>query len=175
MYREIKMTDESNESKNILTELNRSDNPAELGLHLVAHRRMVNGKFEIWTGDAGKFRRIVNLDCIAEYQWEIISDADGSLTIEQPNALRKFWWHMCKRIARDANIQYYCGALTETLRLCIDAFVALHPDRIWEGVERRLLASNVASDADVLRLQKRIEEIEEFDITLTEDQWLTRG
>lgn len=104
-----------NESKNILTESNRSDNPA---------------------------------------------DAEESLTIEQQKALRAFWFHMCKRISRDANIQYYCGALTETLRLCIDAFVALHPERMREGVERQLLASNVACDSDVLRLQKRIEELQ---------------
>jgi len=154
------MTDESNESKNILTELNRSDNPAELGLQL--------NPIEIWTGDAVKFRRIGSLDCVAEYRWE----TDESLTIEQQKALRAFWWHMCKRIARDANTQYYCGAFTESLRLCVEAYELLHPERPKGEFEKELLASNVASDADVLRLQKRIEE---FEITLTDDQWMTRG
>ena len=59
----------TNESKDILIELNRSDNPAELGLNLVDHS--ADGEFEIWTGDAGRFRRVVNLNCIAEYRWEM--------------------------------------------------------------------------------------------------------
>jgi hypothetical protein len=144
----------------VLLELNRSDKPSEIGLHMVAHSAHGDGEFEIWTGNAGRFRRVVSLDCVAEYRWEIIADADESLTIEQQKALRKFWWHMFVRIGRDANIQYYCGAFTKSLRLCVEAFVALHPERAREDVERELLASNVAVDSDVLRLRRRVEELE---------------
>ena len=143
----------------VLLELNRSDKPSELGLHMVAHSAHGDGEFEIWTGDAGRFRRVVSTDCIAEYRWEAVVK-DESLTIEQQKALRKFWWHMCKRIARDANIQYYCGCFTETLHLAVEAYELLHPERQKGEFEKELLASNVAADSDVLRLRRRIEELE---------------
>jgi hypothetical protein len=85
---------------------------------------------------------------------------ETELTIEQQKALRAFWWHMCKRIARNANIQYYCGAMTETLRLAVEAYDLLHPDRPKGDFEREILSSNVALDSDVRRLKSRIDELE---------------
>lgn len=82
------------------------------------------------------------------------------ITQEQAQALRKFWWHMCNRIARDANIQWYCGAMTRTLELAVESYSVLHPDRDPKDFESDLMASGVASDADVCRLMDRIKELE---------------
>jgi hypothetical protein len=85
---------------------------------------------------------------------------ERELTNEQSTALHAFWWHMCKRIARDANIQWYCGSMTETLRLAVEAYGELHPDMDKGAFEREMLSSNVAGDADICRARKRIEELE---------------
>jgi hypothetical protein len=84
--------------KDILIELNRSDNPAELGLHLVAHWGMMDGKFEIWTGDAGRFKRISGIDCIAWYRWDNVycedcpdSKYEGSLWEYCGEGFRVHW------------------------------------------------------------------------------------
>lgn len=77
----------------------------------------------------------------------------------QFNALLAFWKHMLRRIERDANIQYYCGAMTETLRLCLDAYIALYPDSNRDAIEKAVLETNASSDADVLRLRETIERI----------------
>jgi hypothetical protein len=83
-----------------------------------------------------------------------------NLTIEQQAALRRFWLHMCIRISKDANIQYYCGAMTETIRLAVEAYSKLHPEKDAEEFERVMLSSNVSDDCDVVRLQKLIWELE---------------
>ena len=82
------------------------------------------------------------------------------LTKAQGNALCTFWLHMCNRIARDANIQYYCGAMTQTLKLAVDTWVALHPEKTRDEVENELLMSRVSDDSDKVRLKRRIEELE---------------
>jgi hypothetical protein len=71
------------------------------------------------------------------------------------DALHAFWLHMLRRVQHDANIQYYCGHMTETLRLCLDAYVALHPDVDREKIKDVILKNNRSSDADVIRLRKQ--------------------
>jgi hypothetical protein len=87
--------------------------------------------------------------------------SEKSYTIQQQKALLDFWFHMCNRIARDANIQYYCGTMTETLRLAVDAYHELHPEISREELEARLISSGVSNDSDVIRLKERIKELEE--------------
>lgn len=82
------------------------------------------------------------------------------ITQEQAQALLKFWRHMYQRIARDANIQYYCGALTETLRLAVDVYAILCPEADASVWKKKLLESKLSGDADVCRLKRRIEELE---------------
>lgn len=82
---------------------------------------------------------------------------ERKFTSEEGKALHAFWWHMCGRIARDANIQWYCGSMTETLRLAVEAYGALHPDRDKEAFERDLLSSKVAGDSDVCRFRNALE------------------
>jgi hypothetical protein len=73
---------------------------------------------------------------------------------KQQQALYSFWEHMCSRIESDANIQYYCGHQTETLRLAIDVWISLFPDINPESVKRILLDSRVSIRADVILLEK---------------------
>jgi len=86
---------------------------------------------------------------------------DREFTQEQAKALHEFWFHVCKRIARDANIQYYCGFMTETLRLAVEAYGALRPDKNKAEFSVSLVSSHVADDADIVRAKKLIEELEE--------------
>lgn len=93
-----------------------------------------------------------------------MTDTKIDNSIEEPGdmarALRDFWWHMCKRIANDANIQYYCGSMTETLRLAVEAYGAIYPNRDKEVFRLNLLSTGLSEDADVCRLKKRISNIE---------------
>lgn len=83
------------------------------------------------------------------------------ITKENFDALKSFWIHMLRRIQLDSNIQYYCGAMTETLRLCLDVYIAFNPNANRKEIERGLLENNRASEADVLTLRQEIKMKEE--------------
>lgn len=77
---------------------------------------------------------------------------------ETSRSLLVFWHHMMTRISRDANIQYYCGAMTETLRLGIEVYKKLNPLADPVEYKRALLSSKVSLLCDRNILMGKIEE-----------------
>jgi hypothetical protein len=87
-------------------------------------------------------------------------------TYQQPDTLdgkykmaMKAVWHLYRRIQRDPNINWYCGSMTETLRLTCEA-IAAEIEEDPEEVVRRAICVQL-DDPQVERLRKQLEEIED--------------
>jgi hypothetical protein len=83
--------------------------------------------------------------------------ANDRITAAAP-ALFNAVCHVLRRIHGDPNVQYYCGAFTEALRLLSDAYAQATGENSEEIA--RTAATADCGEADVLRLKRRIEELE---------------
>ena len=83
---------------------------------------------------------------------------DDQTTSAAP-ALFRAVQYLIRRIHRDPNLQYYCGACTESLRLLSDAY-AQATGKNAEEIERAAATAD-CGEAHVLELKRQIRELED--------------
>ena len=86
-------------------------------------------------------------------------------TYQRPDTLEgkykmaiKAVWHLYRRIQRDPNVNWYCGSMTETLRLTCEAIAAETGEDPEEIVKHAVRVQLDEPQVEILR--KRVEEFE---------------